>query len=336
MGDGQLARLQAEAWDQLGEGIILTDSDGTIVFVNKTAATLHGVAELGVETEDYSETYGLYRRDGTPYPSAELPLARAVRDGEIVENEMWDIRRPDGTTITAEGSARRIHDAAGGVLGCVLTIRDVTSREAALAELTLSLSVREMLLGEVNHRVANNLNLLASLVRYERRRTQEDAVIGVLDRVQSRLHVMGAIHGAMYRSEDGGTVNAGHHFSKLMQDVTEALAGEVDLVVECVAPQDMMVQSRDVIPLALAVNELMTNSLKYAFDGRASGEIRVVLEDGETRTMTYRDDGVGLPEDFDLDQSSGLGMTIVQTLARQLGSEVAVLNGPGAAFRIPF
>ena len=92
MSDGttkdNLASLQAEAWNQLGEGMIITDPDGAILFVNRAAVAMHGVEELGVTPEGYSESYNLLRTDGTPYPSEELPLARAVQHGEVVVDEM--------------------------------------------------------------------------------------------------------------------------------------------------------------------------------------------------------------------------------------------------------
>ena len=76
------------------------------MFVNQAAERLHGVKALDVAPDDYSETYHLFRMDGEPYPFADLPLARAVRDGETVEDARWRIRRPDGTEIIAIGSAR--------------------------------------------------------------------------------------------------------------------------------------------------------------------------------------------------------------------------------------
>lgn len=336
--DDILSSLQAEAWNQLGEGMIITDPSGVIRFVNRAAEKMHGVAELGVETDDYSDTYNLLRVDGSPYPSEQLPLARAVLHGEVVENEMWLIDRPDGTRVWAEGSARRVHDADGNVLGAVLTLRDRTAREMDLQKLRQAHRTLEMLLDEVNHRVANNLSLLISLVRYQRRLTQAPEAGAVLDQVQSRLQVMASIHSALYRSDEASSVDVGSYFAQMTQDVAQALAGEMPVTVECIAPGQIVMPVNQVIPLALTVNELMTNSLKYAFEGRTSGEIRLLIEQvDDRRLLTYRDNGVGLPEDFDLERSGGLGMTIIQTLARQLDATIEVRrDAPGSCFVITF
>jgi PAS domain S-box-containing protein len=119
---------------QIAEGVIFTDADGRIVFVNEAARQIHGVAELGVPVERYSEAYALFTAEGEPHPPYDLPLARAVRDGETVHAACWRIRRPDGAEVLAEGSATPVWWPDGGRLGAVLTIRDVTEPDRARRE----------------------------------------------------------------------------------------------------------------------------------------------------------------------------------------------------------
>ncbi|MDQ3124281.1 MAG: PAS domain S-box protein [Pseudomonadota bacterium] len=116
---------------QLAEGVVVADPDGLITFVNDAAVRLHGVDRLDVGPEDYSATYHLFTEDGLPYPSPDLPLARAVRNGETVLDARWRIRRPDGSEVLAVGSARPVFKPDGGRLGAVLTLRDETARVEA-------------------------------------------------------------------------------------------------------------------------------------------------------------------------------------------------------------
>jgi PAS domain S-box-containing protein len=129
---GELVRAAAA---QLAEGVIVADVDGRIVFVNEAAERLHGVARLDVPPEAYAATYQLFTEAGDPYPSHELPLARAVLRGETVVDAPWRIRRPDGTEVHAVGSARPVRAADGRQAGAVLTIRDLTAERAATAAL---------------------------------------------------------------------------------------------------------------------------------------------------------------------------------------------------------
>lgn len=120
--------------DQLREGIIVTDENGAIRFVNAAARDMHGVAELDVEPENYSERYHLFTVSGEPHPFEDLPLARAVK-GETVEDAAWIIRRPDGTEVYAVGSAKPLIADDGSQFGSVLTIRDETERQRARKDL---------------------------------------------------------------------------------------------------------------------------------------------------------------------------------------------------------
>ena len=115
---------------QMAEGVIVADADGTLVFVNAAAARMHGIDTIGVGVEKYADTFQLFTEGGSPYPSNELPLARAVLRGESVVDERWRIRRPDGREILTIGSARPVFDEAGVQIAAVLTMRDDSARDA--------------------------------------------------------------------------------------------------------------------------------------------------------------------------------------------------------------
>lgn len=124
----QLAQMAAERYAilrQLDEGVILTDPQGKIQFVNETARELHGVTVLDIEIDEYTATYQLLTVEGTPYPPTQLPLARAVLNDEQVRGARWRIRRPDGSIVLVEGNARPILGEDGVKLGCVLTMHAV-------------------------------------------------------------------------------------------------------------------------------------------------------------------------------------------------------------------
>ncbi|WP_339915581.1 PAS domain S-box protein [uncultured Brevundimonas sp.] len=138
------ARLAASAAErdailgQLAEGVIVTDPEGRITFINDAARRQHGIEALGTGPDDYAETYQLFTEDGRPYPSEELPLTRAVRNGEIVTGARWRIRRPDGSEVVAVGNARPVIGDDGISIGAVLTMRDETARVQAENLLTES------------------------------------------------------------------------------------------------------------------------------------------------------------------------------------------------------
>ena len=121
--------------NQLAEGVIATDVAGNITVINEAAVRIHGVERLDVGPAEYSRTYSLLTEDGRPHPPEDLPLTRAVLNGEIVMDARWRIRRPDGTEVLAIGSARPIFAANGARVGAVLTLRDDTERWRSEEEL---------------------------------------------------------------------------------------------------------------------------------------------------------------------------------------------------------
>lgn len=131
------ARLAAAAAErdailgQLAEGVIVTDPDGKVIFINDAAARLHGVRALDVSPDDYADTYSLLTEDRLPHPPETLPLTRAVRNHETILDARWRIRRPDGVEVLAVGNARPVFAPDGSSMGAVLTLRDETARVEA-------------------------------------------------------------------------------------------------------------------------------------------------------------------------------------------------------------
>ncbi|UZK70952.1 PAS domain S-box protein [Sphingomonas sp. S1-29] len=130
----KLAAEQVAILGQLAEGVIVTDRDGNITFVNDAASRIHGVGRLDVAPDAYSSAYHLLTLDREPYPTAQLPLVRAVQ-GETVAEARWRIQRPDGSEVLAVGSACPVRDENGETLGAVLTLRDDTERAEAERQL---------------------------------------------------------------------------------------------------------------------------------------------------------------------------------------------------------
>ena len=324
--------------NQIGEGIIIADAAGAIAFVNEAAKQLHGQARLGVEPDDYTATYNLLTMDGEPFPSEQLPLTRAVRDGEVVTDERWRIRRADGSEILAIGSARPIHGESGAQVGSVLTIRDDTRRHADETALKELLRTKDMLLHEVNHRVKNSLQLITSLLSLQAIRSAEPQVRRGLEEASQRVAVVARIHQRLYTTSDHDRIDVGTLLREVAEDNVAAHErdGRIELVCAC---EELVVSIDQAIPLALCVSELLVNAVKYA--AAEGGAARIDLSVASTSEgdvqISVEDDGVGLPEGFDVDGAGGLGMKIVQVLSKQLQATLSVESAVGrTCFTIVF
>lgn len=324
---------------QLAEGIILTDAEGRILFVNQAANDLHGVAKLDVAPDQYAESYSLLTEAGEPHPSMDLPLARAVVREETVMGARWRIRRPDGKEVLAIGNAQPVYAADGEKLGAVLTIQDDTARQSAEKALAEALAIKDALLIEVNHRVKNSLQIVTSLLMMQAQRSGSPELKGKLKEASARVEVITRLHHHLYQNEGHNKVNLGRYVRDFTTDMVSAFSESDAVEIQFIDLADVEVEMDRVISLALIVGELLTNALKYAFIDQAGNKLTITVSslDQEIQ-ISLSDNGVGLPPGFDVGVSDGFGMKIVSSLLKQLSANLAVIpqqRGTGFMLTIP-
>jgi two-component system, sensor histidine kinase PdtaS len=323
---------------QLVEGVIITDPDGRILFVNDAANKLHGVTKLNVEPDEYAQAYSLFTEDGAPHPAETLPLTRAVLNDETVIGARWLIRRSDGSEVLAIGNAQPVYAEHGTKIGAVLTIHDDTSRYATEKALAEALVTKEALLYEVNHRVKNSLQIVTSLLTLQSNASNSAELKQSLREASSRVDIVASLHRHLYAEGGHTNVDLGTYIREFSIETLGAFAasGTVELKFEDRAKVSL--EMDQAVPLALIIGELLTNAIKYAFDGQTQNEISmIVATSAEDILITVSDNGKGLPEGFNPAASSGFGMMIVNALLQQISGKLEqVRQQRGTGFMIRF
>ncbi len=211
------------------------------------------------------------------------------------------------------------------------------ARKKAEEQMESSLREKETLLRELYHRTKNNMQVITSLISLQAASISDSRVLQMFDDTKSRIQAMALVHEKLYQSKDLSNVG----MKDYLRDLTNALlktfsrrAGNIALKLDV---SDIPLPIDIIIPCGLIVNELVSNSLKYAFPEGGSGDIRISFHrSGDQIEFTYSDTGTGLPS-ADLDSVKTLGLKLVKSLAtKQLGGVLEVLPGPGAGFRITF
>jgi two-component system, sensor histidine kinase PdtaS len=209
--------------------------------------------------------------------------------------------------------------------------------EEKTRELNRSLHEKELLLREIHHRVKNNFGMVVSLLRLQfaghSNPAVQDSVNASIDRIQS----MALVHQFLYQSDSQSSIDFHGFVERVIEKLSQTYAAGRS-VRFMVSIADTPVDIRVAAPVSLIVNELVTNSLKYAFpDGRA-GTITITTReaDDDTVELVVADDGVGLPPDFDVHTSQSLGMQLIQGLTDQIRGELAWTRAPGTRFTIRF
>lgn len=213
------------------------------------------------------------------------------------------------------------------------------ARWRAEATIRESLREKEALLKEIHHRVKNNLQIISSLLQLQANEMTDDRLLTVFEASQTRIRSIALIHEMLYQSESLAQVELEPYLQSLAQMLLTTFCGgrsrpNVELNVSgCVVRVDTA------IPLGLIANELITNALKYAFPDRRAGTVKVQcdrLPDGHSR-LTIRDDGVGLPPDFDLETNASMGLKLVGMFTRKLrGQGTWHRNGVGLGYSLQF
>lgn len=193
----------------------------------------------------------------------------------------------------------------------------------------------ELLIREVNHRTKNNLQLISSIISLQLRSIDDPAARAALLDTGSRIRSIAAVHEQLYRADQVGAVDLGTFLQALAPGLQSSAPHGVTLTVEA-APVPVPLDTA--VPVALMVNEFVTNALKYAYGEGTGGPVRVVLRTvGGRVELVVRDHGRGLPADFDLRRSRSLGMRIILSLAGQIDAAVVIGNAdPGTECRVSF
>lgn len=245
-------------------------------------------------------------------------------------------RRKDGSEFPAEASISKLDIAGSTVLTVIL--RDVSERKEAERKLRAALEEKEILLREVHHRVKNNLQVVSSLLNLQARATRDPEIAKAFEESQNRVQSMALIHEQLYESHDLSNIDFPDYIRQLSSRLFRSYQVRADRIELKTEIADVRIGVDLAVPCGLILNELVSNSLKYAFPEGQAGAISIRVErmHDSSAVLTVADDGVGLPPEVGFWSTKTLGLRLVRSLVRQLDGEIDVAGPPGAEYRIRF
>ena len=214
---------------------------------------------------------------------------------------------------------------------------EVTERMQAEEKIKASLKEKEVLLKEIHHRVKNNMQVISSILNLQSRHIKNEQALKMFEDSQSRIKSMALVHEKLYESEDLANID----FAEYVHSITHYLFGLHEIrprIRSNVDIKDVLLDVNTAIPCGLIINELVSNSLKYAFPEGIEGEICIQLssdKDGKVR-LIVDDNGIGFPKDLDFRKTESLGMQLVIMLVEQLEGTVELDKSKGTRFKITF
>ncbi len=204
------------------------------------------------------------------------------------------------------------------------------------AELEESNKLKENLLREIHHRVKNNLQITSSLMNMQKRKLSSKEAITALENSQARISAIALTHQKIYQDKDSKAVNLCEYLGDLMA-YQKRMAHSFEYKIKC---PDLSIDLDKAVPLALIISELVTNAIKHAYAETAEvNELKITVKclDNDEVALSIKDNGGGLPEDFNINKAKGIGFEIIRALCRQIDAKLTYNSDEGGTcFTVTF
>jgi len=308
-------RLQ-ELLAAIPAAIYTTDAAGKITYYNEAAVEFAG-RRPSIGSDEWCVTWKLYWPDGRPLPHDQCPMAVALKEGRPIRGKEAVAERPDGTRVPFIPFPTPLRDSNGKLVGAINMLVDLSERKHAETQ-------QRVLLRELQHRVKNNMQMLQSLLYAGMRQTQSKEAKRVLEEAVGRISAMAAAQRVLYGTASATRFSAREFLDSICQTAQQAFPANVKIICETAEGE---LDNDDAMPLALILNELLTNAVKYGCNGTAENRVRIGLTKNNGSFVLYVEDpGPG----FDLEsvKNDSSGLKIVQLLARQLRGQLEVVRTP--------
>ncbi len=275
------------------------------------------------------------------YPEDKPLLQEAmgrVLQGESTSTE-YRIFWPDGTMRWVCDRAFPIYDDESGKIYRIAGIcEDISDRKLTEARIQGALREKEVLLKEIHHRVKNNMQVVSSLLQLQAQYIEDEPTLALFEESQTRIHSMALIHEQLYQSENLDRIDLPIYVENLVANLYQSFGCGSNSIQFNLNVDPIFLNIETAIPCGLIINELVSNSLKYAFTQSLAGEININFHEITSQQfhLSIQDNGSGFPADFDVENAETLGVRLVRMLTHQLEGTLVIDSQCGTCYHITF
>jgi two-component system response regulator len=309
--------------EQSSDLVAVSGGDGKMVYVSPACVTLLGRGSEEMTGRLWTELVEAEDRDAL--------LAMLARSDQIpAPPSTLRCRRVDGSIAWMETRVALLNATFSAQPMIVLTMHDVTAQREHEQHIQSSLREKEVLLKEIHHRVKNNLQVIQSLLKMQSRLLPDGQTRAAIAATIQRVRAMALLHEGLYQRKDLATISLGQYLRDLFNGVEASSVAEPGQIQLRLNADDIQLSLDTAAPLGLLANELMSNSFKHGFPEGRRGTIEISIHriDGVVR-MTVKDDGIGIPQSFDVTASPSMGLKLATSLAHQLGGRLEFTSDHG-------
>ncbi|MDP4190210.1 MAG: PAS domain S-box protein [Bacteroidota bacterium] len=313
---------------------------GITISVNRMVQQVNDAFVKMFGYESHSDVIGKDILEMIPHEYRELILTKAkdvAAEGKVEHSdyETFGLRR-DGSRFPVNVEVAFLTLSQGRV--AVALISDATEIVTREEQIKASLKEKEILLKEIHHRVKNNLQIISSLLSLQSEYIKDKQSLALFNDSRNRVKSMALIHERLYQSSDLGRIDFSEYIHELVGFLSRTYLTDSQSVAIEMDLESIYLSIDMAIPCGLIINELVSNSLKYAFPSGENGKIKICFkaESSKDYMLLIEDNGVGIPSDINFRETTSLGLQLVNNLVDQLKGTIDLLDEKGARFLIKF
>jgi PAS domain S-box-containing protein len=321
--------------DSMPDFVCFKDGDGRWLKANDASIRIFQLEGIDYRGKNDSELAELNSKLEASFLTCKESDARAWKDRSLIHGEE-SVSDPDGSVRVFDVAKVPIFYPSGERKGIIVLGHDITERKKAEKQIKKDLKEKEVFLQEIHHRVKNNMQIISSLLKLQSAHIKDKRALELFQNSRDRVKTMSLIHDALYRSKDLANIDFADYVRKLTTQIFISYGANSNLIKIKINIKDVLLNINMAIPCGLIINELVSNSLKYAFP-KGKGEISISFTyKDKVNTLRVKDNGIGILKEIDLENSSTLGLLLVNSLTKQLDGTLKLEKVKGTSFKITF
>ncbi len=316
--------------DHISEGLMIIENN-KVIYINDKMSEITGYDKEELQKLSVFELSAPFEKE-----RVKNFASRIKKDGfSAYEFEFW-IKRKDGS-LKYFHNGYSTYKGKGNIVNRYIVTTDLTESKKAEDKIVNSLKEKEILLKEINHRVKNNMQVISSLLKLQTDYVDDTNLLNIFTSCQNRVKSMSLVHEKLYQSDDLAKIDAYHYISKLVSNLFTSYSIGRERIKLILDIKDIFLPVNYAIPCGLIINELVTNALKYAFLDNAEGSVIIDFHKVKDKySLSVKDNGCGLPEGFDFSKNQSMGLSLVDSLIKQLHGTIEFVSENGTEVKIEF
>lgn len=325
-------------YENMVHGVFYQSADGTLTDINPAGLDMFGITRdqfLGrtsyhPEWKVVDEEYRILKPEEHPSMAA----LKSAKDVDVVVGVYNPAKKEyRWLSVSAKPQFRPGDEKPDHVF---VTMHDVTEHRTSEIKTEHLYKEKELLLKEVHHRIKNFMNTIYGLLSLQAESLEDRPSVAALEDAGNRIKSMMLLYDKLYRSPEYSNIPAGDYLSSLVDEILLNFPDSGSITVQK-SFDNFILDVKKMQPLGIIVNELLTNTMKYAFKGRAEGVIALsASRSGNHIKIIIRDNGAGIPESVNFENSTGLGLQLVRMLTEQIDGSITIERDKGTKFVLEF